>query len=130
MIIKPVIYRVERTRLNPKQSTWDSMLRRHVGSPRNEWVGDDAREFPAAVRVVVEDYGGEVSGAGSAEGVHVVVEIGFAVVVEAEAVGEEGEAYTVDGVGGDGGGGGGGGCEHAVAGDFGGGEGDVEAFGV
>lgn len=59
-----------------------------------------------------------------------MVEIGFAVVVEAEAVGEEGEADTVDGVGGDGGGGGGGGCEHAVPGDFGGGEGDVEAFGV
>lgn len=122
VIVEAVVYGVKSAWLDPEHGTGDSVLRRHVSGPWDEGVCYDAGEFG----VLVLDYGGEVCGAGGGEGVHEVVEVGLAVVVEREAVGEELEADAADGVGGGGGGGGGG--EDALAGDFGGGEGDVEVF--
>lgn len=106
--------------MDPEHGAGDSVFRRHVSGPRDEGVCYDAGEFG----VLVLDYGGEVCGAGGGEGVHEVVEVGLAVVIEREAVGEELELDAADGVGRGCGGGG----EDALAGDFGGGEGDVEVF--
>lgn len=120
VIVEAAVYGVESAWLDPEHGAGDSVLRRHVSGPWDEGVCYDAGEFG----VLVLDYGGEVCGAGGGEGVHEVVEVGLAVVVEGEAVGEELEADAANRVGGGGGGGG----EDALASNFGGGEGDTEVF--